>query len=292
MIRDEIDSLLSTIGADTRVDKYRRGSLLALREKFSPLKAQLRVDLDGPLTATVIANVTSALQRATALAAKALLYPSNAAINVQAGLLERAPLVPVGQSRGTLYFEFPTTDIDPNAIERSPTAHLAESAVRELIEILPESSDDQRTLRALPLRRPQYRSAVKSLAVALGGTSSMSLSMTPTGESKQQHSVLTVEQAREIPELLSDAQDKRDALTVYGIMDGMRTRRRLFYIEERDSSHEFYGAIDESQLSTVMDLVGQPVVARIERLVTLRADGSKSHPSYSLISVSPDKRLV
>ncbi len=104
--------------------------------------------------------------------------------------------------------------------------------------------------------------------------------------------MLTVEQAREVPELLSDAQDKKDTLTVYGIMDGMRTRRRLFYIEERDSGHEFYGAIDESQLSTVMDLVGQPVVARIERLVTLRADGSKSHPSYSLISVSPDTRLV
>jgi hypothetical protein len=292
VIRDEIDGLLSTIGNETRTDKYRRNSLLVLRQRFAPPTSQLRVDIHGAVTATIIANLTSALQRATALSAKALLDPSNAAITVQAGLRERAPLVPVAQSRGTLYFEFPETDIDSTALERTPTAHLAETAVLELIEILPENSEDVATLRALPQRRPQYRSAVKSLAAALGADSSITLSMTPTGSTAPEQSVLTSEQAQGVPELLSGAQDKRDILTVFGIMDGMRTRRRLFYLEESDSGHEYFGALDESQLSIVMDLVGQPVVARIERLVTLRADGSKSHPSYSLLSVSPDERLL
>lgn len=293
VIRDEIDALLSTISPDTRVGKYRRNSLNALRVRFSPPSAQLRVDIQGAVTSTIVANLTAALQRATALAAKAILDPKNMAITVQAGLTERAPLVPVAQSHGTLYFEFPLTDIDADAVERTPTAHLAESAVLELLGILPENANDDEALRALPLRRPQYRSAVKSLAAALGAEASISLSMTPTGSSKPEQSVLTAEQAREIPDLLSATQDKRDSLTVYGIMDGLRTRRRLFYIEERDTGHEFYGAIeDDAQLASVMDFVGQPVVARIERLVTLRADGTKSHPSYSLISVAPDQNLV
>ncbi|MFB9644126.1 hypothetical protein [Agromyces lapidis] len=293
MIRDEIDALLSTIGNETRVDKYRRNSLLTLRERFSPPATQLRVDIDGPVTATVVANLTAALQRATALAAKALLDPKNAAITVQAGLVDRAPLLPVAQSHGTLYFEFPETDIDRDAMERSPMAHLSENAVLELLGILPEDAGDDQALRALPLRRPQYRSAVKALAASLGPEASISLSMTPTGSTEREHSVLTAKQAREVPELLSGVQDKRDTLTVFGIMDGLRTRRRLFYIEERDSGHEYFGAIeDDAQLASVMEFVGQPVVARIERLVTLRADGTKSHPSYSLISVAPDQRLL
>ncbi len=45
-------------------------------------------------------------------------------------------------------------------------------------------------------------------------------------------------------------------------------------------------------MDIVMGLVGQQVVARIERLVLLRADGSKSHPSYALKSIAPDASLV
>lgn len=293
VIRDEIDALLSAIGSETRVDRYRRNSLHVLRDRFSPSATQLRVDIDGAITATVIANVTAALQRATALAAKAILDPKNFAVTVQAGLVDRAPLVPVAQSRGTLYFGFPETGVDIRALERTPTAHLAESAVRELLDILPEDAGDEVALRALPQRRPQYRSAVKVLAEALGDDTSMSLSMRPTGTDEVEHSVLTADQAREVPQVLSGVEEKRDILTVHGIMDGMRTRRRLFYVEERDSGDEYYGAIEnDAQLQHVVELVGQPVVARISKVVRLRADGSRSHPSYSLLSVTPDTTIV
>jgi hypothetical protein len=293
VIRDEIDSLLRSIGSDSRPDKYRRNSLRVLRERFAPTSAQLRVAIEGPLSATAIADITSALQRATALAAKAILDPKNFAITVQAGLVERAPLIPVGQSRGTLYFEFPETGVDTQALERTPTAHLAESAMREVLGILPEDASDHASLLALPQRRPQYRSAVKALAAALGEQMSMSLSMKPTGASETERSVLTAEQAREVPDVLSGVEEKRDILTIHGIMDGMRTRRRLFYVEERDSGDEYFGAIeDDTRLQEVVDLVGQPVVARISKLVRLRADGSKSHPSYSLLSVTPDATIL
>ena len=293
VIRDDISTHLAGIpDDDSRLSRLRRSSLTAYRQKFSLPATQLRVDITGELTATVVSQVTSALQHATALAAKAILDPKNAAITVQSSLLERAPLLPIGQSRGTLYFELPQQVVPTNAIEQTPVAGLTENAVRELIEILPETADDERTLQSLPSRRPQYRSAVKKLAEALGDAASMSLSMRPTGGTAPETSVLTVEQAREVPTLLSGTQDKRDMLTVYGILDGMRTRRRLFYIEERGTTQEFSGAIDEEQMDIVMGLVGQQVVARIERLVLLRADGSKSHPSYALKSIASDASLV
>ncbi|QDE35569.1 hypothetical protein FIV50_12700 [Microbacterium foliorum] len=293
MIRDDISARLSGIpDDDSRLSRLRRSSLVAYRQKFSLPATQLRVDITGTLTATVVSQVTAALQHATALAAKAILDPKNAAITVQGSLLERAPLLPIGQSRGTLYFELPRQTVPTDAVEQTPVAGLTENAVRELIEILPETASDERTLQSLPSRRPQYRSAVKKLAEALDGAASMSLSMQPTGGIAPETSVLTSEQALEVPALLSGTQDKRDMLTVYGILDGMRTRRRLFYIEERGTTQEFSGAIDEDQMDTVMNLVGQQVVARIERLVLLRADGSKSHPSYALKSIAPDPSLI
>lgn len=293
VIRDDIDTHLASVpDDDSRLSRLRRSSLIAYRQKFALPITQLRVDITGKLTASVVSQVTSALQHATALAAKAILDPKNAAITVQGSLLERAPLLPIGQSRGTLYFELPQQAVPTDTIEQTPIAGLTESAVRELIEILPETANDERTLQSLPSRRPQYRSAVKRLAEALDGTASLSLSMQPTGGAAPETSVLTAEQALEVPTLLSGTQDKRDVLTVYGILDGMRTRRRLFYIEERGTAQEFGGAIDEDQMDAVMSLVGQQVVSRIERLILLRADGSKSHPSYALKSIAPDASLV
>ncbi|MGU3358105.1 hypothetical protein ACLBWJ_12700 [Microbacterium sp. M4A5_1d] len=264
-----------------------------LRERFSPPSAQLRVDIQGQVTSTVVANLTAALQRATALSAKAILDPKNHAITVQAGLVDRAPLLPVAHSRGTLYFEFPETGVDTESLERTPTAHLAENAVLELLGVLPGDAEDEAALRALPQRRPQYRSAVKALAAALGSETSMSLSLTQTGSTEHEESVLTAEQAREVPEVLSGSVEKRDILTIYGTVDGMRTRRRLFYIEERDSGDEYSGVIDDdAQLQDVVALVSEPVVARISRMVQIRTDGSRSHPSYSLLSVSRDATLA
>ncbi|WP_447653369.1 hypothetical protein [Microbacterium sufflavum] len=293
MIRDDLSTHLAAIPDDgSRLSRLRRSSLTAYRQKFSLPATQLRVDITGVLTASVVSQVTAALQHATALAAKAILDPKNAAITVQGSLLERAPLLPIGQSRGTLYFELPQQVVPTDTVEQTPVAGLTENAVRELIEILPETAGDDRTLQSLPSRRPQYRSAVKKLAEALNGTSSMSLSMQPTGDTAAERSVLTAEQALEVPALLSGTQDKRDMLTVYGILDGMRTRRRLFYIEERGTTQEFSGAIDEDQMDIVMSLVGRQVVARIERLILLRADGSKSHPSYALKSIAADESLL
>lgn len=292
VIRDDVSAHLAGIPDDGRVNRLRRASFAAYRQKFSLPTTQLRVDITGTLTATVVAHVTAALQHATALAAKAILDPKNAATQVQGSLLERAPLLPIGQSRGTLYFELPQAVIPSDTIEQTPVAGLTENAVLELIEILPETDADERTLQALPSRRPQYRTAVKKLAAALDGAASLSLSMKPTGGTVSERSVLTAAQALEVPDLLSGAQEKRDTLTVYGVLDGMRTRRRLFYLDERNTTHEFSGAIDEDQMEKVMSLVGQQVVARIEKLVLLRTDGSKSHPSYALKSIAPDASLV
>ena len=292
MIRDEIDDVLATVGTTSRVDRLRRNSLMALRDRFSPPPAQLRVDLGGEVTAMTVARLTEALQRATALAAKALLEPKNAAINISPQLLERAPLVPHAQSRGTLYFEFPSTDATGDVADRSSIAHLSEHAVRELIEIMPESAGDERALEALPSRRPQYRAALKYLAQALGQEASMSMALKATGGAAVEKSVLTADQARSVPELLSGAREARESMTVKGIMDGLRTRRRLFFLEEFSTGTEYSGAIDEDQLPTVMGLVSRPVIAKLERLVTYRADGSRSHPSYRLIDVVADDRLV
>jgi hypothetical protein len=165
-----------------------------------------------------------------------------------------------------------------------PIPHLAEQAVRELIENMPETTQDQRALSLLPSRRLAIRSAVSTLAGAVKSTSSLTLTLA-NHQGEFDTSVLTVDQAREVPDLLSATSVETEVFSVDGVMDGMRTRRRLFYLIESEATggREFEGSVSLDQLDDLQRAMGHPVTARIRRTVNVRADGARTQPSYNLV---------
>ncbi|UOE45584.1 hypothetical protein [Agromyces larvae] len=289
VIIDEINAKLAALPDDgSRSSRLRRNSYLAFRARFEarvpPLK--LRFDSSRAITATDLAAVTKALQDATARSAMLIIHPNQDRQRISADVRARVNLLPRSQSGNTIFFDFPRSVAEQTDIIRGDElTHLAEHAVRELIEALPESGDDYATLEALPGRRQTIRAAIKTLASAVKDTDSISLTLENPGGGAER-SVLTVEQAREVPELLSATREEVSEVLVTGLMDGIRTRRRLFYILDDEHQREYVGSVEPSQLGLVQGVMGSIVEARLRKVVQVKADGSRSHPTYALRSLS------
>lgn len=297
VIIQDIDERIATLGQN-RMDRFRRNSFLVLREHFQSSAPPLRLELGDQrhISASNMATITQALQDATARVAMLLLHPNQDRTRLTANVRSKAELIPQGQSGNTLYFRFPERVQDANDLfsgVRIP--HLAEEAVRELVNALPESNQDEATLRSLPGRRVAIRSAVATLARAVGATGDVSLALRASdGEQQVEHaSVLTKAQAVEVKSLLSTEFTEKTETVIDGILDGMRSRRRLFYIVSEDptESSEFEGIVDPALLSDVRIALNQRVKARVSKTVIVSGDGSRSHPIYSLISLQIDPRL-
>jgi hypothetical protein len=162
VILNDIDARLAALAPGTRSSKLARNSLLAIRERFAPSRPPLKVVLgEGrDLSATDLSTLTAALQEATARMAMLILQPREDRVRVYPEIRERAKLISRSQIANALYFDFPP--IVRSESELSPGiqfAHLTEQAVRNLIEVLPQDSQDTSTLDALPARRIGVRAA-------------------------------------------------------------------------------------------------------------------------------------
>lgn len=288
MIRDDIDRALGKIEGDSRLAMVRRTGLMVLRERFAPSAPPLRVQISEDLTVSSLAHLTHAIQKATSLSAKALLDPQSDSIVVGKHIREMTPLVPRLQTGHMLLFGFPEPEISADHLDLQRSEHLAERAVREFLAVLPRDAGDTDALEALPARRSQFRAAVSAVARAVADTES-SLTFTLRGEPGQEaeEAVLTSDQTRRVPEVLKDSRLDSTPLTVEGLMDGMRTQQRVFFILENETGKEYKGAIEEHQLEEVRDAINTQVRARLIRAVQVRADGSQGRPSYRLIGLDP-----
>jgi hypothetical protein len=285
VIHDDIDSTIAKITGNGISDRLRRNSLRVLRERWAPTTPPLRLQLTGrhEVTAHELALITDATQDAVAKIATLLARPSSEQTRVTNAARNRALLIPRAHSANTLLFDFPGT-FAGEGLEMGPMDHLARQATSELLEYLPEAAEDTAALAALPERRLAVRSAVQTLATGVQGSSGISIELAGRG-SQTAKSVLTLEQAREIPSLLSGERIASTAISVTGLLDGMRTRRRLFYIVENESGHEFEGSVGDSLLSAVQGSLGKVVTAGLTKRVTLRADGHRTNASYDLNSI-------
>jgi hypothetical protein len=74
-----------------------------------------------------------------------------------------------------------------------------------------------------------------------------------------------------------------------GRLDGVRTKRRIFYLET-ESGAEIHGALDlESSLNDVRENLDRQVVVRLEVEQTQSASGQRSHPRYRLLRILPSQ---
>jgi len=291
VIVEDIDSALSTLGT-SRSDRFRRNSFLVLREHFQSSEPPLRIELMSrrKASATDVATITQAVQDAAARVALLLMHPKEDRTRLDSTVRSRAELIPQGQSGNTLYFQFPRRVRNENQLDGTSVAHLAEEAMRELVNTLPESPTDTQSLQVLSGRRVGIRSAVANLARAVSATDDICLSLKTGREGRPQISIMTKTQASEISELLMTKTTEVTEASFHGILDGMRSRRRLFYVVSEDplNTQEFEGVVEPSLLPSVQSALNERVHAKVSKTVTVSGDGTRSHPVYSLLSLQID----
>jgi hypothetical protein len=278
------------ITGESWLDDLARASLSAAEAKFSS-QAQvtplLRVALPGirNLDAHDSYLVTKAVQDATAKLAHILRLPKTETSAARASDRAKARLIQRGQAGNMILFGFPQHDEDLAPGTLTPTVEtLAERAVRELVTILPSSADDDASLDAVLAQRPTVRNAVNDIANAVPSQADgLDFHLTPlSGDAID--SVLSVDQADVLKSSLSESRVDRRTITITGRLDGVRTRRRIFYLEP-ESGGDIHGAVDLELLESVRINLNRQVVATLheERITAL--SGRRNQPLYRLINL-------
>jgi hypothetical protein len=280
------------------LEEAARASLRAAHGKFfgSPSEPLLKVELRSArqIGAYDTALVSMALQNATAKLAHVLRDPKKEWTQARRKDREEALLVPRGQAGGTLFFGFPSTaeDDEESFFPDHHVASLSETAARELCEILPGSPEDDAAIDAVLGQRTTIRSAVSDLVDAVTETAcGLSLDLTTTGV---QHvtSQLSTTQAEVLMDSLRETRTDRRTQTMIGRLDGVRTRRRIFYLE-LETGEEIQGAVgpDEALMAEIRRHLDGRVVATVESERVESMGGRRGRPTYRLIGLSRDRTL-
>jgi hypothetical protein len=276
------------------LDDLARASLSAAEAKFSEepeAVPALRVSLPGvhDLDARVSYVLTKAVQDATAKIGHVLRNPRSEVSAAYPSDRQRARLVQRGQSGGMIIFGFPAGEPDFETHLIGPVETLAERAARELVTILPRSTDDDVSLDAVLGQRPTVRNAVNDIVNAVPRRAELDFRLTRgTGETID--SVLSDEQAQVLKTSFSETSREVQTVTMAGRLDGVRTRRRIFYLE-LESGADIHGAIDIEQLEDVRQNLDRQVIVTLTEERVRTVAGKKSRPYYRLIRIDSPQNL-
>lgn len=297
MVIDLRSHLAPDAGHDPRLAALYRNSAAAFESKFldERYNPPLRVDFSqaGNLDAQAFGKLTAALQVSTARIARGLLHPSSENVRINRNDVERAPLVPLGSFGGALLFSFPKqarTDRGQESWSFDHDYTLTEAAVKELVTVLPRSLDDTASIDVLPSQALAVRSAVRTLAEAIQDTGGVRMTLTLPRADGHVESVLTAAQARGVEAALAGTHDRVTEETVKATLDGVRTARRIFYLV-RPSGTEIHGSMGPELMPQIRAYLGQPVVARIQKIVQEDDAGRQRRPVYRLLSLSVDQEI-
>jgi hypothetical protein len=231
------------------------------------------------------ALVTIAIQNATAKLGHIIRDPRSETTQARRSDREQTQLIPRGQSNGTLFFGFPTPEDSPalDLFGDRPRT-LAETAARELCEILPRSAEDDGALDAVLAQRSTVRSAVSDLVDAVTEISTgFGLRITSDfGETVT--SELSMEQAVVLQDSLRETRTDRRTQQLTGRLDGVRTRRRIFYLE-LETGGEIHGAVgpESDLMQSIRQNLDRQVIATIESEQIESLAGRRARPTYRLL---------
>lgn len=269
------------ITGTTWLDDVARSSLAAAEAKFEGITAPfLSVDVDADLDALALSTITKSLQFAVARVGHHLADPTAEANRVDAPDLDRARLFVRRNSSRRIEFAFE----DPNQptpviFGHHPRALVAERAAVELAELLPETATDTDSIQAMPARDRASLNAIKDLVDAVSRTTGISMHV--HASTSDRASVLTRDQAKELSDTLVASKMERERIEVSGRLDGVRTRRRVFFFEGPHSDYE--GGFEQDLAETVKKFIDKPAVAILERVRHRRVTGVAGRWSYRLI---------
>lgn len=280
------------IPGGTWLDDLARASALAAHAKFerssrSPL---LRVAVFGSnqLDAYTFSEIGKALQDATAKIGHIVRSPQDEVTYVQPADREKAPLIQRGQAGNTMFFGFPETS-EPDALIHDGIETLSERAVKELCDFLPANGSDDGALDAVLLQRDTVRNAVSDIVNAVGRHAGIGLTLSPTSGDELARS-MTTDQARVLQGSLRESREDVGYETVKGRLDGVRTRRRIFYLE-RDTGATIKGAIAPEEMDEIKLNLDRPVTVRLRVVRTTTIDGRRGRPVYELLRIHSETSL-
>lgn len=181
-----------------------------------------------------------------------------------------------------------TPHLDLGEADQIPTVGMtwAEIGAVELIRALPEHADDDQSLDSLLDASPVVRRAVADLITKRSNVE-IDLSFTLARQSGEEvvGAILTSRQSRLLAERLNVVREEREVIRLVGLLDGVRTRRQIFYFEPRGSS-EIHGFVDESLVGEVKRHLGLQVELALETFILRSPSGRRSQRRYRLIEVA------
>ena len=257
-----------------------------ITEGAEGLPASLTVTIGGhgQLPASAASAVAQAIQRAAAIVARGIREPTHAT-RLYRGDMEKAQVVQRGQSGRTLVFEVPRSRAAVDELPVEDQQGIAELSLTEIMQILPESTDDFGAMDAVLSHPVPLRLAVSDLVGAAAKTHGLEFTWRVPG-SEEIHSIISFDQASELTDALRETGLERTTRRVVGRLDGMRTRRRLFYLElEEPEGSEIWGAFDAELASAVQASIDRPVMATLEVTVSVDAAGRRGRDHYRLIGL-------
>ncbi|MEV6909662.1 hypothetical protein [Amycolatopsis sp. NPDC051071] len=292
LVRNEFRRIADEIPGGTWLDDLARASAMAAYAKFertsrSPL---LRVSVIGEshLDAYTFSDISRALQDATAKIGHIIRNPSGEVTIVQPADREKAPLIQRGQAGNAIFFGFPEPAVE-DALIHDGLESLSERAVKELCDFLPANGSDDGALDAVLLQRDTVRNAVSDIVNAVSKHAGIGMGLTPTSGDEVTRS-MTTEQARILSGSLRESREAVGYETVSGRLDGVRTRRRIFYLE-RESGGTIQGAVAPDLLDEIKENLDRPVTARLRVVRTTTIDGRRGRPVHELLEITPEVSL-
>ncbi|MBO9567325.1 MAG: hypothetical protein J7503_00755 [Cellulomonas iranensis] len=239
------------------------------------------------------ARISLAVQDATAKLGHLIQDPRTNSAQARRAYREAAPLIPRGQAGGKMFFGFPspTTDSVDEPLFSFRVSTLTERAAVDLIGMLPRSEDDDEALDAVLARRVTERSALNDLAQAVKDVDAGLELEFRDAQGRVERSVLLHDQAVALQDSLKESRMDRREITVTGMLDGMRTQRRIFYLLE-ESGREISGGVDSELLPEVRSHIGELVTATVEEVTRVEQSGRRSRPSHRLLKLVRPTSLI
>jgi hypothetical protein len=253
-------------------------------------RARLQVRVNGEGDAYSLNRASIAVQDATALIARFLRTRSRStSLDLDREDRARARLIQDGQVGRTLVLTTPAvrqSDAEP----LNDASGWTESALTLLAEQLPENGNDTPRLRAVLTEPPLIRGAVGRVAKAAISAGGIAVRLDRSGR-ESIVSGINVAQATELQGLLAVTRTVNEPMMIQGHLDGLRTKRRIFFLET-PMGQELFGSIADDVMVDVRRNIDMDVLARLEVTTTTAASGRKPTPLYRLVGLTAIDRLI
>lgn len=265
-----------------------QSSLLAAESKFfPPRQAYLNVDILGAeVEAYLSSEVAKTISNSTAYFAKAFDDPHTTNARMSNQFHKKVGLRNVASSGNRIVFGFTQPADDPQTplIDESRLPSLGEKSAENLALSLPSSEDDDASLdNALALLDVERNGLYKLSETLRKFRKSIRLGLSLDGAITSE-GTLTAEQANVLWENLSDSKPETWQMKVTGRLDGMRSRRRQFFLE-CDNGTELTGTIEAELVQQMPRYIDKKVTATITAQQLKFNSGRIGKPVYRIDAI-------